>query len=283
MAVFGIGFAVVFWGSQAQAESIRITPLQYQTDLKKGEKKKGSVDISNPSAERVTLRLYVNGFSQVDDKGNLAFFEDEQIKKGLLLDYDSVTLDPRQTLRLFFVADGTKLPSGDVFGVIFAETTPANNPGTSTSVRVGTLVMLTNGTPGPRVAEISHMDIPFFQFGDMFGGEVTVTNPAKKGSATGFFPDMTVDVAPWGGKSVFKGPLIFASNTRTFSFEKPSNQFGIYTVKITANNAEKTIQVFLVTGWWRVIVLSLLVFAVGLLVLGIKFRPWHKLFLRHRS
>lgn len=277
-----IGLLVVSGGPSVHAESIRITPLQYQAELKKGERKKGSVDISNPTTETVALKLYVNGFSQVDSKGNLTFFDDEQIKKGLLLDYDSVTLEPRQTLRLFFIADGTKLPPGDVFGVIFAETIPADNPGTSTAVRVGTLVMLTNGTPGPRTAEISDVAIPFFQTGDVFSGEVSVKNPAEKGSATGFFPEMTVEIAPWGGRSEFKGPLIFASHTRTFSFEKSSNQFGIYTVKIRANNAEKTVSVFLMTGWWRILVPVILVCLVSMVVVGIKFRPWRRL-LKRRS
>lgn len=270
-------------GQRVSAESVRIAPLQYQTELKKGEKKKGWVDITNPSSEKVGLKLYVNGFRQIDDKGNLAFFESEQIKKGLLLDYDTVTLEPRRTLRLFFIADGTKLPPGDVFGVIFAETIPVSGPGASTAIRVGTLVSVVNGTPGPRAAEISQVNIPVFQLGDIFRGEVAVKNPAPRGNATGFFPQMSVEIAPWGGKSEFKGPLIFASNTRTFSFEKPSNQFGLYTVKITANNAEKTILVFLMTGWWGVLAPGLLVLGLGIMVLGMKFRIWNKLVFRRRS
>lgn len=274
--LFFVGCGVIGTPS-VYAESVRIAPLQYETQLKPGERKKGSVDVTNPSNEAVDLRFYVNGFSQVDNKGNLTFFDDEQITKGLLLDYDAITLSPHQTLRLFFIADGTKLPSGDVFAVIFAETAPRARPGTNTSVRVGTLVMLTNGTAGPRHTEISDVSVPFVQFGNTLDGSMTIKNTAPKGKATGFFPDVSVEIAPWGGRTEFKGPLIFAGNSRAVDFAVPSNQFGLYTIKLTANNSTQTATIFLMTGWWRVIVpiVTLLVMVAGVLV--VKFRLWRKI------
>lgn len=268
--------------STTHAESVRITPLEYRTELKSGERKKGFVDITNPSNESVNLKLYVNGFSQVDNKGNLTFFNNEQLSKGLLLDYDSTTLEAQQTLRLYFIADGTKLPPGDVFGVIFAETDPGDKPGATTSVRVGTLVMITNGTPGPRQAEISQLDVPFWQLGSDLSGEVTVRNTAAKGAATGFFPEISVESMPWGAKSTFTGPLIFAGNARTSDFAVPSNQFGLYTIKVKANNSEATKVVFLMTGWWRVIAPVVCVLVAGAAVVTIKFRLWRKLRFKRR-
>src|SRR5690606_14096564 len=152
---------------------------------------------------------------QIDDSGNLTFFKSEQLEKGILLDYDSMEMSERQTLRLYFVVDGTKLPTGDVFGVIFAETVPLGQTGAQTSVRVGSLVMLTNQTPGSRTAEITKSRINFLQVGESFGGEVTVKNPASPGETTGFFPEMKVEVTPIGGSSSFEGPLIFAGRSRT--------------------------------------------------------------------
>lgn len=260
----------------AYAESLRIQPLQYQTELKKGEKKKGYVDIANPSNETVTVNLYVNGFSQVDDHGNLTFFDNEQISDGLLLDYDTATIGAHQALRLYFIADGTKLPTGDVFGVIFAETKSAGRPGTNTTVRVGSLVMITNQTPGPRDAEITKLDIPFMQVGDGVGGVIAVKNPAPKKTATGFFPAMTVELISWGGKQDFQGPLVFAHNTRTFDFYMPANLFGFYLVKVKANNAEKSTVVFLMTGWWKIVAPLLVVLIAGGVFLVKKYAPFRK-------
>lgn len=246
------------------AESLRVTPLQYTTELKKGEKKKGHVDIANASNETVTVKLYVNGFKQVDNKGNLTFFDDEQLQKGILLDYETAVIGAQQTLRLYFIADGAKLPTGDVFGVIFAETQPVTSrPGTVTTVRVGSLIMLTNGTPGPRSAEITDLSVPFFQVGDTLDGSMTIKNSAPKGSATGFFPQITVEAQPWGGAVRSRGPLIFAGNQRTADFRLSSSQFGFYVVKVKANNAEVSKLVFLMTGWWRVIAPLLAVVLIG--------------------
>lgn len=264
-------------GPSAGAESVRVKPLQYHVELGKGEKKKGFIDVANPGNEPVTVELYVNAFSQQDDQGNLKFFPSEQVAKGLLLDYDSATIGPRQTLRLYFIADGTKLPTGDVFGVIFAETQSANRPGVNTSVRVGTLVMITNQTPGPRNAEIAKVDIPFVGLGDSLDGEVTVKNPAPKGSATGFFPEISVEAFPWGSTMRSKGPLIFAGNQRTAEFHLPSNQFGFYVIKVKANDAEVSKLVFLMTGWWRLIAPTLLILLVGAGVLVWKYRLYQKL------
>lgn len=271
-AALGVAYAPV-----ASAESVRITPLQYRAELAQGEVKKGSVDIANPSSETLELKLYVNGFSQVDDKGNLRFFEDEQIKAGLLLDYDTVTLAPYQTLRLFFIADGTKLPPGDVFGVIFAETLAANHPGTNTAVRVGTLVMLSNGTPGPRQAKISDLSTPFFQFGDTVSGTAKITNPAPRDKATGFSPEIKVAVTPWGAHTTAVGPLVFAGNSRMVDFEVPSNQFGLYTVSLQAGGDTQSARVFLVTGWWRIIVPIVLVVCIAGVVVCVKLQVWRKL------
>lgn len=254
LSLVGIGVFFVFWSADtAGAESLRIQPLSYQTELKKGEKKKGFVDITNPSNETLTVSLYANGFSQVNDKGELTFFDSEQIKSGLLLDYETATIGPRQTLRLYFVADGTKLPEGDVFGVIFAETQSEQRPGTNTTIRVGSLVMITNRTPGLRKAEIAKLEIPTVQFGEGIGGVVAIRNPAPKNQATGYFPEMSVELSPWGGGRTFKGPLVFAGVTRTFDFYLPAHLFGFYQVKVKANDAEKTTVIFVATGWWKVL------------------------------
>lgn len=263
---------VVASGQTAKAESLRIQPLQYQAELQKGERKKGHVDITNPSSDPVEARFYVEAFRQIDDRGSLAFFKSEQLEKGLLLDYDSVTIGAGQTLRLFFIADGTKLPTGDVFGAIFAETTPLTPTGANTTVRVGSLIMITNQTPGARAVEISELSVPFFQTGATLRGKMTLKNPAPKNTATGFSPNLDINITPWGESLRRQGPLIFAGNSRTIDFTVPSNAFGFYEVTVQANNARKTASVFLITGWWQVIAPALLIGFTALIVAAVKYR-----------
>ena len=264
--------------STSHAESVRIQPLQNQTVLKKAEKKKGFVDITNPGNENADVRLYVNGFKQVDNQGRLSFFASEELSKGIALDFDNVIIGPRQTLRLYYVIDAAKLPTGDVFASIFADTATGQGGIARTAIRVGSLMMITNQTPGSRDAEISQLDIPFFQIGDGVKGSVSVKNPALERSATGYFPDMRVEVHPFGGMRDFRGPLIFAGNTRSLNFNLPSNQFGIYAVTVRANNATKTVYVFMMTGWWRIaapILLIAAIFMVGAV--------WHLLHRRRHA
>lgn len=265
LAVLSIGIVCIA-GTPVAAESVRIQPLQYRTDLKRGEKKKGHVDIANPSGKAIDVKLYVSGFSQIDDKGSLTFFTNEQLSKGLLLDYDETRLEPWQTLRLYFLADGTKLPTGDVFATIFAETKPSQQVGAATAARVGTLVMIVNQTPGPRNAEIAALTSSMLQIGSSVNGTIAVKNPAKKGAATGYFPKIRIAISPWGGKTEYQGPLLFAGNTRTVDFAIPSNMFGLYTIKVTVNNAEKSTLVFLITGWWRFVVPVIILLLIGIII-----------------
>lgn len=235
-----------------EAAVMRIQPLQYESSLKAGEKKKGVVDISNPSEETVKVRLYVQGFTQVNDKGDLRFFADEQLSQGIQLDYSSTELGPRQALRLFFLVDAAKLPTGDIFAVIFAETIPEETTGPRTAARVGTLLMLTNQTPGARQAQISKLDIAPLQIGDGVAGAVGVRNPAPKGKVTGYKPMIRIQVSPLGGEMVRPGPLVFAGRNRTIDFYKPSNLFGVYAVTVQTHTDSVTRYVFLITGWWRI-------------------------------
>lgn len=282
LAVLAVGVMVFAGSPTVGAETVRIQPLQMQTSLKKGEKQKSFVDITNPAAQEVELSLYVHGFKQVNDKGSLTFFDSKQLAAGIKLDYDSVKLGAHQTLRLYFLVDGTKLPTGDIFAVIFAESVPTKRPGTNTAVRVGSLLMVTNQTPGSRKAEITRLDVPFVQIGDSVRGEIAVKNPVPAGQATGFFPEMKIELKPWGGSRSFAGPLIFAGNTRTFGFTIPSDLFGIYTVTVRANQASKTTYVFLITGWWRIAAPILVILLIGAASLLWKWRhPRRRIHLKH--
>lgn len=265
-----IGGGLASW--TADAAVMRIQPLKYESDLKNGEKKKGFVDITNPSDQTAKVRLYVQAFDQLNDQGELRFYADERLAEGISLDYALATIGPHQALRLAFVIDGAKLPAGDIFAVIFAETIPEESAGPRTAARVGTLLMLTNQTPGPRHAQIARLDLAPVQIGSGVEGLVAVRNPAPQGKVTGYRPTVRVQIAPIGGEVVRPGPLVLAGRTRTIDFYKPTNLFGLYAVTVRANDATVTRYTFLVTGWWRVVTPVLLGLMVVIVVLGWRWR-----------
>lgn len=242
--------------------SLELRPLQYVESLQKGERKQGMVDIHNPQPYKVDVRLSVQGFKQIDDKGNLAFYESEQLRDGIKLDLETAEIPAHKTLRLYFTADGAKLPAGDVFAVIFAEATPSDHAGTDTTVRLGSLLILTNQTPGARQAVIERLAIPWLQIGAGLGGQAIVKNTAPAGTAGGFFPRITLTTWPFGPELITDGPLVQNGNQRTVTFKQATDLFGIYRVRVTTGESYKDQWIFAVTGYWRWLSV-VLVLAIG--------------------
>lgn len=262
MLIIG-GMALVHGTSVSAADNLQIRPLQYREVLDIGQQKKGVVDIANGSDEAVNVALKVQFFKQVSDDGTLQFYDNPDEAAAITLDVTDIELKAKESARIGFTADSSKLPQGDVFGVIFATTKHEGAPQTIVpSVQVGTLLLLQNGKPGPRAAAIADLNLDFFQFSSQVKGSVAVKNPARGDQLTGFFPVMKVSVGPWGNETKFEGPLVYAGRTRTFDFSVPSNQFGIFKVTVSANNATQSRYVFLVTGVWRVIVPVAIVLAI---------------------
>ena len=160
-------------------------------------------------------------------------------------------------MRLFYIVDSTKLPPGDVFAAIFAQTV-SETPGSATSsVRIGSLLILTNGTPGARQAEVTKLDASWLQTGADVSGKITIKNIAPADTASGFFPDITIGLWPFGQTTSVKGPLVFAGNTRDMKFAVPSNQLGIYKLTASYGNTKRSQWMLIVTGVWRWVVLVL--------------------------
>jgi len=236
--------------SLVSAESLRIAPLEYQTTVKVGEKQKGYVDISNPEANTVEVRFEAQAFRQIDDKGNIEFYTDKSISSGIILDLDSVEMGPHEVLRLVFFIDGTKLPQGEVFAAILARTVPHDTAGAAQSVRVGTILEITNGTPGAHTASISDFSAPFFQFSDRVSAQFVVKNDDSTGGSGGFRPQLTFDVSPYSTKQV-EGPLVFTGHSRGVAYSQPGNYFGFVWLQAHVDDSSKGALAFVVTGYWR--------------------------------
>jgi hypothetical protein len=266
MAILAV---VVSDASPLFANSLQIQPTIYRDiSLAKGEKKKGFVDVSNPSASPQIVTMTVQGFRQIDDSGSLTFFDDQQIAAGLLLDLDEFELGPREAARVYFLINGTNLPTGDVFASIFASNKPAEvAAGSAQAVRVGTLFVISNGTPASHEAEVAALSASPIQIGNRISATIDVKNTANEGAATGFFPKITVATKPYGEKTV-DAPLLFAGRTRTVDYSVPGNYFGPILVSAKVGTSEKTSLIFAITGYWRwlsFVVLAALIAAVLIL------------------
>jgi len=252
-----LGIVLSMQQSVAAEGSLQVQPLQNEASLQKGERKKGFIDITNPRPVDTKVKLSVAGFKQVDTAGNLSFYDSEQLRAGIMLDYEEYTIPANKTLRLFYIVDGTKLPTGDVFAAIFAQTINESTGSAASSVRIGSLLILTNETPGARQAEITKINAPWLQTGADVHGKVTIKNTAPPSSSSGFFPDVTIGLWPFGQTTSIKGPLVFAGNSREAKFALPSNQLGIYKLTASYGESKKTQWMLVVTGVWRWVALAL--------------------------
>lgn len=234
----------------ANAASLKIAPQNYDTTLQKAEVKKGFFDVSNPSNESVKVAFSVEAFRQIDDEGSLEFYSSEQLSSGVKLDYDSITLGPREAYRVYFLLDGSKLPEGDIFGALFASTVPRQQGGSAQSVRVGTLLTIQNGTPVAHRAQIADFRTSWFQTGESLSASMRVKNPSDPKEATGFYPTVRIATAPYGGRDV-KGPLLFAGRTRTVEYLQPGSYFGPIWLGASVDDSSKGQLIFAATGYWR--------------------------------
>lgn len=258
LAVF-IGLACMTTPTYAQ-QTLRIQPLEYRTSLAAGETKKGFIDITNPEGDALTITMSVKAFRQVDSEGRLEFYDDERIRDGIKLDYDEFELKPGETIRLFFVTDGSRLPSGDVFAAIFA-TTRAEEGASNVrqALQTGTLLSIVNGTPGARDAIVSDLDVPFFQIGPQLTGRYTIKNLSERGQVTGFYPSVSLSIQPLQSQHQIQSRLVFAGQSRTNEFAITDSRLGLYKLTLGHQDSRQSTWVFMATGVWAERSLFLLV------------------------
>lgn len=258
-------------GESTSALGLKVAPLDYTVALKKGEKQKGFIDLSNPTGVSVRVKTSVQAFRQTDDRGSLTFFDSEQVSAGIKPDLDEFELGPREAIRMYFLVDGTKLPQGDVFAAIFFTTQPTKQgAGVTEIVRLGTLLNVTNGTPGQREAEIVDLSVPFIQFGSEVKGTYRVRNTGDPEKSTGFYPSVVLAVEPFYQEVVQRARLVFAGRARENSFEIPSSRLGFYKVSASYGESRQDQWILLLDG------VSLAVVGLVATVGTVTFLGWKK-------
>lgn len=263
MALCCLFAGAFFVAPSASAASLKVAPLEYRTSLKQGEKKKGFIDVSNPTKETVRVTASTQAFRQTNDNGSLQFFDSEQLSAGVKLDLDEFELGPREAVRMYFILDSSRLPSGDVYGGIFFTTAPSTpKTGVGQSVKLGTLLSIVNGTPGQRDAEVTGLAIPWLQLSDRVSGTYSIKNVADPKKATGFYPTVQIQASPFGEAKKQVGKLTFAGITRTNEFTLKTLPIGIYQVSVGYTGSVKSTWV-VVASPPALILLAVMLVAVG--------------------
>jgi hypothetical protein len=243
--------------------------LEYKATLKENERLEGFVDVSNPSAQKVTVQATVQAFKQIDNEGGLQFFDDERIAAGIRPELTSFELGPREALRMAFTVDGKVLPEGDVYAAIFLTTEPSQpRAGVGQSVRVGTILSLVNKNPGSRKAEITGVRLPLVQFSGVTKGSYAVKNTGPEG--TGFYPKVKLTAWPGRQTKEQESSLVFGGRERINDVSLPLG-YGVHYVEAAFGDSKTGQWVVLIAPWMLVTGL-LIVLVVGIELLLLKKR-----------
>jgi len=260
--------------AEADVPGLQVNPLQYEDTLTSGSVRLGYIEVSNPSDTTITLESRVQGFRQKDNAGRLSFFDDPQISDGIKVDLAKFDLGSHEAIRVAFSVDPTKLPKGGVYAVIFFRTLPpaqsANSSYVAESANIGTLLLLQNGGPGVHVGQISHLNLPFWQFGNGITGTLDYRNTDRSTTAVGFKPALTARVFPWGSSPSLATGLVLPSSVRQFAVNRAGSFFGLLPVTLTdaESHQHRTGWVFAVTGWYQLLVIILLMTAIVLWIIS---------------
>lgn len=259
----------------ANALSLKMQPLSYNGTLEVGEVKKGFVDVSNPTSQTLQLKTSVRGFTQTDNNGSLKFYDDPQISAGIIPDLSDFELGPMEAIRMYFVLDGKKLPEGDIFAALFVTTQPDTaNSKSIESVQLGTILTVVNGKAGPRTANIESLNVDQFQFGSNITGAYVIKNTTDDKVASGFYPEVTLKLTPFGGQITNRSPLVMAGRSRESQFAFNGSHIGLYKLSAIYGSSDKSSWVFVLTGFWRLILpFIVFVFIVGLGVMRHNSKP----------
>lgn len=240
--------------------SLSVSPLTYRTTLKKNTTQKGFIDISNPGYDSRIVSVSVQAFRYIDNDGTIQFYTDNQISEGVVPDLDSFKLGPRDAIRMYFVLNGKKLPSGDVYAAILFQSASTKTSAVTQSLRVGTLLSIVNGTPSERKAEITSVRAPLIQIGTQIRATFTVKNTGDPKKSTGFYPEVNLRLWPDGREKTQSSRLVFAGLSRTTDVAYTNVGFGFHKLSVTHEGSTKSAWVFTAEPVW---------FAIGIILIAV--------------
>lgn len=278
LTILAVGLLSVVPTAPAHAAGISIQPALVKDTLKEGEKKKGFVDVVNPTSSTMIVKFTIQAFRQADDDGTLAFYDDERIARGVKLDVPEVELAGHEALRLYYQVDGAVLARGDIMAALFATVEPTALAGAAQAVRVGTLLVFQNGQASRNI-DITSLDAPSLQFGPSLTAEFTIKNNTPP--VSGFFPRVSVATTPYGQQTV-DGPLVTSGRQRAVSYVKSGNYIGPVKITVNVEGKERSKWVVAITGFWRWLAPLTVIIAAGAVVVGVAWRRHRHTFSRRR-
>lgn len=266
--LIALAMAAIPHGAQAAA-ALKIAPLQYRANIPVDQIQSGVVDVSNPSDGQVEVIAEVQAFRQVDQQGNLQFYDDEALKKAVAIDISNFKLGPREAARISFRLDPRQVGRSGIYGALLFRTAAIDTRGNistiQSSARVGTLLIIQAGE-GTQRGQITAARTPLVQFGNALRTNLDYRNVTSDAKAVAFNPSLKIKGGFWGGAQRSDAGLVMPGTTRAIDASRTGNYLGLTPIKIQDQSAENrpaiTTWTFAVTGYWRWLAPTIMALAI---------------------
>lgn len=294
IGLFAVGVQAVSAvdGETQTANTLRITPVRNDIQVKAGTKKVVKTTITNLTNAPVTVRPITNDFIAGDERGTPALILDSDkfapthSLKKFMGPLDDVTIPANDSAVVEVVITVPKdAQAGGYFGAVrFAPTNPDGGGQVNLSASVASLILMT--VPGPVVEKLTLTDFDIQQGGK---NGTYFRTPNDLQVSFRFASDSNVQVAPFGKISVKQGDtvvyeydfnnvdpkdMILPDSARRWDVPlKNIESLGHYTVYATmtygqGNQTIETSQSFWVIPWIVIIgVAAAILLLVGVVVI----------------
>jgi hypothetical protein len=262
--------------AHAALPELRIAPLEYRQHLDLGRLKTGVIDASNPTGSSMHVQVQVQAFRQLNDRGELQYYDDGRITSAITPAASGFDIGPREAVRTKFTIDPNKLGDGGAYAVIFLRTSDDQTaPGQiSTSARVGTLLVLDVGSGGTHTGRLNLDGLPALHLG---GSSLPLgysyANTGHGSKALAFAPQITASTT-WSPPRKLTGPFVFPGRTRHQSANLPlANQLGPVQIRLTDGSGGSPATsrwVFVVTGIWIWLLPIIVILLISLILVALR-------------
>lgn len=270
----------------AAANVLKVAPLRTDVSADPGEAKIVKVTVTNPTDQKVGIRVIQNDFTAGDEEGTPAIileedeYADSNSLKRFMIPVENLTLEPNEsrTIDVELVIPADAEPGG-YFGVVrFAPTNPDTGGQVNTSASVASLILLTVNGDAPE-----KLDLNTFEVRQDGRRKTFLINGGDLELATRFTNTGNVQAGPFGKVSVLKGDelvydvdfnnetpreVVLPNSSRRWSIPLDNTtSFGHYTVTGTFTYGSKNQTIEMSESFWVVPRNTIIAVAVGLIIL----------------
>jgi len=273
-------------GAAETANTLKLSPLRTDIDIKPGERRAVKMTITNVTGEAITVHPVTNDFLSADERGTPSLILDEdkfapsRSLKRFMGTIADVTIPAKQSKTIsVMITVPADAKAGGYFGAVrFTPTSPDSGGQVNLSANVATLILLK--VPGEVTEKLELTDFAVQQNGNSgmyFGSpdnlEVLARFENKGGAQAGPFGKISVTQ---GDKVVYqtdfnnKDPrdVILPDAARRWNVPiEKIGEFGYYTVHATFTYGEKNQTIEVAKSFWVVPMWMVIAAVVGVLLL----------------